>query len=179
MRSVDADRLVFLDESAAHTAMSRSHAWVRKDDIAIERRPFVHWNQLTMVGAIGVDGWRAFTTSWSTMNKARFAAWVRRILAPRLNAGDIVVLDNLGAHKDPRVRAAVEARGARLRFLPPYSPDLNPIEPCWALLKKELRRHAVREKPALRCVARRARFRVRTRHVHAFAANAGYRLAPT
>jgi transposase len=174
MQTVEVERLVFLDEAAAHTAMSRTHAWVKKGAFAIERRPCVHWNQLTMVGAVTVEGWLTFTTSWATMNKERFTDWVRTKLAPRLKPGQVVILDNLRAHHATRVRELIEERGAELKFLPPYSPDLNPIESCWALIKKELRRCAVRAKDALRNAARRARFRVRPGHVAAFAAHSGY-----
>jgi len=178
MPTVDVEDLVFLDEAAAHTAMSRTHAWVKKGTHAIERRPCVHWNQLTMTGAVTVDGWLAFSTSWQTMNKERFTEWVRTILAPRLRPGQIVIMDNLRAHHAIEVREFIEAAGAELKFLPPYSPDFNPIESCWALVKKELRRAAVRTKSALRKVVRRARFRVRPAHVAAFAAHSGYLSGP-
>ena len=174
METVDVENLVFLDEAAAHTAMARTHCWVKKGTFAVDRRPCVHWHMLTMVGAVTVSGWLTFTTSWQTMNKERFTEWVRTKLAPRLHPGQIVILDNLRAHHACRVRELIEARGAELKFLPPYSPDYNPIESCWALLKKELRRCAVRAKDALRRNARRARFRVKPAHVHAFAAYSGY-----
>jgi transposase len=174
MKRVDVRDLVFIDESAANTAMTRSHAWVKKGTEPVELRPFVHWHQLTMCGAVTVDGWLAFTTSWETMNKERFITWVRDVLGPRLRPGHIVVMDNLRAHHAPGVRELVEARGARIRFLPPYSPDLNPIEPCWAIVKKELRRCAVRDKEALRRTARRARHRLRPAHTRAFTRHSGY-----
>lgn len=174
MRNVDVNRLVFLDEAAAHTAMHRTHSWVKKGTYAVARRPCVHWHQLTMVGAVTVRGWLAFTTSWSTMNAQRFAEWIRTKLAPRLRSGQIVVLDNLRAHHTSAARYYVEQAGAELRFLPPYSPDFNPIESCWALVKKELRRRAERLAHRLRSAARTARFQVRPEHVAAFAEHAGY-----
>ena len=146
MKTVDVEQLVFIDEAAANTRMSRSHRWVKKGEVAVARHPCGHWYSLTMVGAVTVNGWLTFTTSWQAMNKVRFIEWVRRRLAPRLKPGQIVVLDNLKPHHAPRVRELVEARGASLKFLPPYSPDLNPIEPCWALEKKELNRVAIRDK---------------------------------
>ena len=94
----------------------------------------------------------------------RSHAWVRRRLAPRLRRGDVVLLDNLKAHKAPEVRRLVEARGALLRYLPPYSHDLSPIEPAWGLAKRDLRKHAPRPGAALRRVARRARHVVRAKH---------------
>ena len=113
------------------------------------------------------------------MNTERFTNWVRTTLAPRLRPGHIVIMDNLRAHHAPAVQQAIRKCGASIKFLPPYSPDLNPIEPCWALLKKELRRFAVRDKTVLRRIARRARFAVRTSHVRAFTNHAGYRLKCT
>ena len=104
MQTVKVEQLVFLDEAAAHTAMSRTHAWVKKGSVSIEKRPCIHWNQLTMVGAVTVEGWLTFTTSWDTMNKERFAEWVRSKLAPRLKPGQVVILDNLRAHHSTRVR---------------------------------------------------------------------------
>jgi transposase len=175
MRHVDARDLIFIDESAANTAMSRTHAWVKKGTEPIERRPCGHWYQLTMCGAVTVDGWLAFSTSWQTMNKKRFTIWVRDVLAPRLRPGNIVIMDNLKAHHAARVRELIEERGATIRFLPPYSPDLNPIEPCWAIVKKELRRCAIRDRHALRRGARRARERVRAAHTKAFTKHSGYK----
>ncbi len=176
MKRIDPRRLVFIDEAAAHTAMSRTHAWIQKGKELIDPKPACHWHQLTMVGAVALDGWRVFTTSWQTMNKLRFVDWVRNKLCPRLRPGDVVVLDNLRAHHAVEVRQLVRAVGARLKFLPPYSPDFNPIESCWALLKKELRRRAVRAKDALRAAARAARFKVSSNHVVQFARHSGYRL---
>ena len=91
-------------------------------------------------------------------------SWVRRRLAPRLQPGDIVLLDNLAAHKAAAVRRFVGARGAQWRFLPPYSPDVSPIEPAWSLVKRGIRAHAPRTAPALRRVAHRARHVVRPAH---------------
>lgn len=176
MRKVDAKKLVFLDESAAHTAMSRTSAWIPKGEVLFEKRPCIHWNQLTMVGAVTTDGWLAFSTSWQTMNKERFETWVKRVLAPRLSKGQIVILDNLRAHHSEKVRKEIEKRGARVKFLPPYSPDQNPIEPCWAILKKDLRRKALRCKDELRVAARNARLKVKPEHVEAFAKHSGYRI---
>ena len=97
----------------------------------------MNWgDNLTMVGAMRIDGWLTLATGWDAMNTVRFVAWVRRRLVPRLRRGDIVVLDNLAAHKARAVRDLVEQAGATLRFLPPYSYDFNPIESGWALIKE-------------------------------------------
>ena len=105
----------------------------------------MNWGgNLTMVGAVRRRGWVTLSTKWRAMTKVRFIEWVRRGLAPRLRRGDVVLLDNLAAHKAAEVRVFIEQRGAMLRYLPPYSHDFNPIEPVWALVKKRIRAQAPR-----------------------------------
>ncbi len=128
-------RLVFLDESGANLAMGRSHAGVPRGSVLVEPRR--NWgDNLTLVGALRVDRWLALSTAWGAMTTARFIAWVQCRLVPRLRRGDIVVLDNLAAHKARRVRTLVEQASATVRFLPPYSHDFNPIEAAWALTSR-------------------------------------------
>lgn len=174
MTSVDPRRLVFLDESGANLSMGRSHAWVRRGAILVEPRP-VNWgDNLTMVGAIRLDRWLTLGTCWGAMNRTRFVAWIRRRLVPRLRRGDIVLLDNLAAHKAPEVETLVTAAGASLKFLPPYSHDFNPIEPGWGFCKKRIRTVAPRTRPTLRRAAQRARQTIRPRHCRNWFAHAGY-----
>jgi transposase len=167
---------VFLDESGAHLAMGRSHAWLPRGTELIEPRPMNWGANLTMVGAMRVDRWLTMATGWEAMNAARFLQWVERRLVPRLRPGDVVVLDNLGAHKTSAVREAIEHAGATVRFLPPYSYDLNPIESGWALIKKRMRAVAPRTGRALRVAAQRARRVVRPDHCRQWFAHAGYQL---
>ena len=140
----------------------------------IEPRPMDWGTNLTMIGAIRRDGWLALGTIWGAANKENFTAWVKERLAPKLRPGDIVVMDNLRAHKDLRVEQAVRARGGSLVFLPPYSPDLNPIEPAWALIKKRLKAVAPRTPSILRHAALNARHVVKRRHCSGFYRRAGY-----
>jgi hypothetical protein len=114
---------------------------VSPTDPAVHRQAeFRAWgDNLTLVGAMRVDRWLTMATSWGAMNTTRFVAWVSRHLVGKLRAGDIVLMDNLAAHKAQRVRELIEAAGATLRFLPPYSHDYNPIEAAWALIKKRIR----------------------------------------
>ena len=144
VRRIDPQRLVFIDEAGANLAMGRSHAWVPRGTEYVEARPMNWGDNLTLVGAIRRDRWVTLRTRWRAMNKVTFLAWVRRQLVPHLQSGDIVLMDNLQAHKQPAVRAWIEAGGATLRYLPPYSHDLNPIEPAWGLVKRRIRRHAPR-----------------------------------
>ena len=111
--------------------------------------PWGHWQTATFVGALRAGDIIAPMVLDGAMNGPAFLAHVRQVLAPSLTLGDIVVLDNLGAHKVSGVRAAIEAVGATLRYLPPYSPDLNPIELAFAKLKGLLRKAGARTKPAL------------------------------
>lgn len=154
--------------------MGRSHVWVPRGEQYYDPRPMNRGKNLTMIGAIRCDGWLAMGTTWQATNTESFAQWVRDRLAPKLRPEDIVVMDNLGAHKSTRVRELIEAQGAQLVFLPPYSPDLNPIEPGWALVKKRLRALAPRNPSALRRSAQHARHAVRPRHCRNWYAHAGY-----
>ena len=139
-RRIDPDRLVFLDEAGANLSMGRSHAWVKKGQVHVEPRPMNWGKNLTMIGAIRRRGWVTLATQWSAATAQSFVTWVRRRLVPALRPGDIVVLDNLRAHTDPRVARLIRRCGARVHFLPPYSYDFNPIEAAWGLVKKRLRR---------------------------------------
>jgi len=154
--------------------MGRSHAWVQRGEEYVEARPMNWGDNLTLVGAVRRSGWVTLSTKWRAMTKARFIEWVRRRLAPRLRRGDVVVLDNLAAHKAPEVRHAIQQRGATLRYLPPYSHDFNPIEPAWALLKQRIRAYAPRTAIALRRVARAARHVVTPYHCRQYFAHMGY-----
>ena len=111
--TIDPRRFVFLDESGANLAMGRSHAWVPRGAECIELRPINWGDNLTMVGAMRLDGWLTLATGWSAMTAPRFLAWVQRRLVPRLRLDHIVVLDNLAAHQTVAVREAIERTGAR------------------------------------------------------------------
>jgi transposase len=174
IRRQDPDRLVFADEAGANLAMGRSHVWVKRGEEYVEPRPMNWGDNLTLTGAIRRAGWVTLSTKWRAMTKAAFINWVRDRLAPRLRPGDIVLLDNLQAHKAPQVRFFIEQRGATLRLLPPYSHDFNPIEPAWGLVKRRIRDAAPRTGRALRRVARSARYVVRPYHCRQFFAHAGY-----
>jgi transposase len=154
--------------------MGRSHVWVKRGEEFVEPRPMNWGNNLTMVGAIRRCGWVVLRTKWRAMNTLAFVAWVQRRLAPRLRRGDVVLLDNLQAHKAPEVRFFIEQRGATVKLLPPYSPDFNPIEPAWSLVKRRIRDHAPRTGSALRRVARAARYVVTPYHCRQYFAHAGY-----
>ncbi len=146
---LDPTRLVFIDETGASTKMVRTHARAPKGQRALARQPFGHWKTTTFTAALRQDGLTAPFVLDGPMNREAFLVYVDRILGPTLQPGDIVVMDNLPAHKGDQVRALIQARGARLMYLPPYSPDLNPIELAFAKLKALLRKAAERTVPAL------------------------------
>jgi len=136
---VDPARLVFIDESGASTAMDRTHgrapSGVRVDGPV----PHGHWKTLTLTAAVRLGGVGACLAFDGATNTTCFETYVERCLAPTLRPGDIVVMDNLSAHKGRGVRDLVEQTGAELWYLPPYSPDFNPIEKCWSQVKQLLR----------------------------------------
>jgi transposase len=175
IRRTPRDRLVFLDESGVHLAMHRTHTWVKRGTEYVERVPMNWGHTLTLLGAMRLTGWVVLQTMFATANADRFVAWLRRQLLPKLRRGDVLVMDNLRAHHDARVAVLCRRHGVRVRYLPPYSPDLNPIEPGWALQKQHVRKHAPRTTADLRRVARRARHRVTPQHCRRWFAHAGYK----
>jgi transposase len=138
--SLDPAKLVFIDETGASTKMTRLYGRARRGQRAVGRVPWGHWKVVTFVAGLRRDGMTApFAIDWA-MNAPTFIEYIRQWLVPTLRLGNIVVLDNLPAHKPDEVRELIEAAGAELRYLPPYSPDLNPIELSFATLKAHLRK---------------------------------------
>jgi transposase len=137
---IDPRRLVFVDETWAKTNMTRLRGWSTKGQRLVAKVPFGHWKTLTFIAGLRCDGLCAPFVFDGPINGVSFLAWVEKCLVPTLKPGDIVVLDNLGSHKSQSVRHAIRAVDARLVFLPPYSPDLNPIEQAFAKIKALLRK---------------------------------------
>lgn len=143
------DRLVFIDETWAKTNMTRPVGRAPRGCRLIASIPHGHWSTTTFIGALRASGLTAPAVFDGAINGESFLAYVEQILVPTLKKGDIVILDNLGSHKVIGVREAIEAAGATLLFLPPYSPDFNPIEQLFAKLKALLRKTAARTVEAL------------------------------
>tara|TARA_R110000737_G_C14478433_1_gene468074 strand:- start:310 stop:927 length:618 start_codon:yes stop_codon:yes gene_type:complete len=139
-------RLVFIDETWAKTNMTPTHGWGPKGQPLRAQAPGGHWMTMTFIAALRHDGLTAPCVFDGPINAERFLAWVRQFLVPTLKPGDVVILDNLSSHKGEAVRAEIRQAGAHLFFLPPYSPDLNPIEQVFAKLKRLLRRAKERTK---------------------------------
>jgi transposase len=140
---------VFIDETWASTNMTPRYGRCEKGERLIAHAPFGHWKTTTFIGALRHDGLTAPCVFDGPINGERFRAYVEQILVPTLKPGDIVVMDNLSSHKVAGVRQAIEAAGAERRLLPPYSPDMDPIEQVFAKLKSILRRAAKRTVEAL------------------------------
>jgi len=149
-------RLVFVDESGANTKMTRLRGRALGGERVRAHIPHGRYQTSTLISAIRLEGPCAPWLFEGPMNGEMFLAWVREGLAPALRRGDVVILDNLSTHKIRGVREALEAIGARLLYLPPYSPDFNPIEPMWSKIKQILRSHAPRTDEQLLDAARTA-----------------------
>jgi transposase len=141
---IDPTRLVFIDETWAKTNMTRTHGWAVRGERLVAKVPHGHWNTTTFLAALRHDRIDAPCLFDGPINGELFLAYVERVLVPTLKPGDIVIIDNLGSHKGKAVRKAIRAAGAKLIFLPKYSPDLNPIEKVFAKLKTLLRKVGAR-----------------------------------
>ena len=142
-------RLLFIDESGAKTNMTRLYARAARGVRVYDRVPNGRWETTTMIAAIGRNGPQAPWVIDGPMDGAAFTVWAEQVLAPTLEPGDIIVMDNLSVHKNQDARAAIEAQGTEIWDLPPYSPDLNPIEKMWSKVKALLRQSKARDTEAL------------------------------
>lgn len=141
---LDPAHLFFVDESGLSTKMARLRGWATRGERCRASVPHGHWKTITFVGALTLEGYVAPMLLDGPMNGECFLAWVEQMLVPTLTEDDIVVMDNLPAHKPAAVRQAIARTGAELRFLPAYSPDFNPIEMAFSKLKAFLKKLAPR-----------------------------------
>jgi transposase len=137
---IDPSRLVFIDETWAKTNMTRLHGRCRRGDRLVAKVPHGRWRTLTFLAALRCDRIEAPCVIDGPINGGSFLAYVEQMLVPTLKPGDVVIMDNLGSHKRQVIRRTIRAAGAKLLFLPAYSPDLNPIEQVFAKLKTLLRK---------------------------------------
>lgn len=148
-RDVDGRRLIFIDETWAKTNMTRIRGRAPRGERLIDNTPAGHWQTTTLIAALGVQGMRCATVVDGAVNGDIFVAFIAQVLLPELRPGDIVVMDNLSSHKRAEVGALIAQAGARLLYLPPYSPDLNPIENIFSKIKQRLRSLACRTRDLL------------------------------
>jgi transposase len=170
-------RLVFLDECGVLTNMARRYGRSPRGTRACASAPFGHWTRLTVLGALGAEGIVGAMGVEAATGAAVFHAYLEEVLLPKLRRAKpdaVLVMDNLPAHKAPRVRALLDASGFGYRYLPAYSPDLNPIEPAWAKVKAELRRAAARTVDALHEALGPALGAITPQHAAGFFRHAGY-----
>jgi transposase len=146
---IEPSRLVFIDETWTKTNMAPLRGWGPRGHRLPAKVPYGHWNTMTFMAALRHDRIDAPWLLDGTVNAARFQTYVEKVLAPTLRPADLVVMDNLASHKGRAVRQAIRAAGAKLFFLPKYSPDLNPIEQVFAKLKHLLRKAAARTQQAV------------------------------
>ena len=174
LAGVPATRLVFVDESGAHTQMTRRYGRSPVGQRLGCSVPHGHYQTTTLIAAVRLQGPQAPWLFGGPMDGELFLAWLKQWLGPCLQRDDVVVMDNLAMHKVAGVRAAIEATGARLEYLPPYSPDLNPIENLWSKVKQALKRQAPRNARQLRRAAGTAFASVTATDCQGFFLHAGY-----
>jgi transposase len=178
-RTLNATKLVFLDESGFRLGSPPNYGWAPVGEKSIGQATCADWCTMTMLGALALDGWRGFVTIDAATDGDVFLAFVEQQLVPRLRPGDVVVMDNLAAHKGPRVLAAIRNVGADVLFLPPYSPEYNPIESAWAKLKEILRRAHTHTRDAFDAAVAFAMAAIDPADIRAWAAHSGYSVHST
>ena len=172
---LDAPRLVFIDETAVTTKMVRHHGRSLRGERLVASVPHGHWKTLTLIAALRINGLTAPYVIDGAMDGPSFLAYVEQVLAPTLRKNDIVFMDNLRTHKIDGVAAAIEAAGAKVRYLPAYSPDLNPIEMAFSKLKTALRKGAARTVTALMKLIRKLLNMFAPKQCKNYFRHAGYR----
>jgi transposase len=171
---IDPTRLVFIDETWAKTNMTRTHGWAPRGERLVAKIPHGHWNTTTFLAALRHDRIDAPCLFDGPINGELFLAYVEQVLLPTLKPGDIVILDNLGSHKGKAIRQVIRAVGAKLIFLPKYSPDLNPIEQAFAKVKTLLRKAEARTFEAISAAIARSLDRFTPQECANYLKNAGY-----
>jgi transposase len=172
---VDPERLVFVDEMGTNTSLSPLRAWSRKGQRAYGPVPRNRGKNTTLLASMSLEGMGPALAVEGATIAVVFETYVEKALAPNLRPGQVVVVDNLSAHKGARIRALVEARGCQLTYLPAYSPDLNPIEEAFAEVKGILRKAEARSREALIEVMGRALDAITSRDARGFFEHCGYR----
>jgi len=172
----DPDCLVFVDEMGANISLSPLYAWSPKGERAHARVPRNRGKNTTLLASMGIEGIGHCLVVEGFTTTAVFETYVERVLAPSLRSGQLVVMDNLAAHKGQRIKELIEERGCELVYLPPYSPDLNPIEEAFSKIKRLLRKAEARTRQALIEAMGAAISAVTDRDVCGFFEHCGYRI---
>lgn len=173
---IDVRRFKFIDEAGSNLAMTRSRGRAAPGERVFDTVPQNYGENVSMLAALSVEGVSAPMTIRGAVDGLVFLEYLKQVLCPSLQAGDVVVMDNLPAHKIKLVRELIEARGAKLIYLPPYSPDLNPIEKCWSKIKTYLRAVKARSYEALSEALKQALLTITAEDVKGWFASCGYSL---
>lgn len=166
--------LKFLDEAGSNIAMTRLYGRAARGERVFEATPQNYGENVTMLACLSAAGLSAPMTVEGAVDGQVFKAYVKEVLAPTLLKGDVVIMDNLGAHKVKGIREAIEACGAKVIYLPPYWPDLNPIEKCWSKIKTYLRAAKARTRQALEQALKEALLLVTEKDAQGWFASCGY-----
>ena len=174
---VEVKRLVFVDEMGTNTSLSPMYGWAKKGQRAHCSVPRNRGKNTTVLSSMSAGGMGSSLAVGGATTSAVFEAYVERVLAPTLRRGQVVVMDNLSAHKGERVKELIEGRGCELLYLPPYSPDLNPIEEAFSKIKGLLRKAEARNREALLEAIGTAISALSAQDARGFIENCGYRAA--
>ena len=172
---IDARRLVFVDEMGANVSLSALYAWSRRGERAHAKAPRNWGKNVTLLASITAEGTGPCLAVEGSTTRGVFETYLERVLAPSLRPGRVVVMDNLSAHKGGRVREIVEGRGCEVLYLPPYSPDLNPIEQAFSKVKGSMRKAEARTREALIGAMGQALNAVTAKDARGFFGHCGYR----
>lgn len=170
-------RFLFVDESAVNTAMTRRYGRAPRGERVNDSAPRNYGAHTSIIGALGLRGLVAMLAVEGAVDTLCFDAYVEQVLSPQLRSGDVVVLDNLGAHKASRIEEVAKAHGAQVLWLPPYSPDFSPIEQCWSKIKSYLRGAKARTNEALDKALAQAIKLVTSTDIRGWFKHCGYSLA--
>ena len=171
---LDQKRFIFVDETSTNLAMTRSYARAPRGQRVYGTVPRNHGRNLSVIGALGLQGMVAALSVEGAVDTDVFDVFVRQVLVPALRPGDVVLLDNLNVHHASCIEQAVQAAQGQVLFLPSYSPDFSPIEPCWSKVKTFLRGVAARTRRRLEAALRTALHSLRPKDIHGWFTHCGY-----
>jgi transposase len=177
LSGIDANRLIFIDEAAVNTAMTRHFGRAAPGERVIEQVPRNYGAQTSMISALGLRGLVATMTLEGAVDTLAFNAYLNEVLDAKLQRGDVVILDNLNVHKASQIEQVATRRGARVIWLAPYSPDYSPIEPCWSKIKQALRAAKARTREELESALVRAMSQVSNSDIRGWFNHCGYPVA--
>ena len=176
MPDLPTDALIFLDEVGCETGMSRAYAYAPRGERAVVSEPGGKRTRLSLIGAISVTGFLGGLEVEGTVNGDVFEAFVEQIVVPHLTPRKVVLLDNVSFHHRDSIRELIEATGATVKFLPPYSPEFNPIEECWSKVKAWVRKRAARTVERLQMAITEAIQRISRKDAQGWFRHAGYKV---